>query len=234
MKTISKILPLLFVCGLVAPATAQKKELAPTGPSQGKMGFIRLVAAVAQGTGTLKIKIDGNDINPTGYNLGDVTGGLGLKAGTHDVTISREGTEPGTTRVKVENDDTTILIPFAEKVPASDEKPAYWAIRILRLKQLDIPEGKNASFVSVSQTPELKVEMRDPEGKWTPVFVKRLAVAKSPITYPRGYVPLKSKDGDIESIPVGQDGNYVVLLYDDKDGKVQSLNFQDQKFLSAD
>ncbi|MBK1881380.1 hypothetical protein JIN85_03070 [Luteolibacter pohnpeiensis] len=233
MKTISRIFPLILAAALMPITIARGEEAKPVPPT-GKMGFVRLVAAVAQGSGTLKIKIDGSDINPTGYNLGDVTGGLGLKAGTHEVTISREGTEEGTTKVKVENDDTTILIPFAEKVPASDEKPAYWAIRILRLKQLDVPEGKTASFVSVSQTPELKVEMRDPEGKWTPVYVKRLAVAKAAITYPRGYVPLKSKDGNIESIPVAQEGNYVVLLYDDKDGKVQSLNFQDQKFLSAD
>jgi hypothetical protein len=47
-------------------------------------------------------------------------------------------------------------------------------------------------------------------------------------------VPLRTADGDLVSIPVASKGNYVVLLYDDEQGKVRSLNFKDRKFLSAD
>ena len=76
--------------------------------------------------------------------------------------------------------------------------------------------------------------MRDPEGKWSSIYVKRLATSQAPILYPRGYVPLKTAEGDLVSIPVSSAGNYVVLLYDDGEGKVHSLNFRDRKFLSAD
>ncbi len=199
-----------------------------------KSGFVRIVNAVAPGTGPLNVQIDNKKINPKGYKIGDLTGGISLSPGNRTVTFSREGVTMGTTRVNVEPNETTTLIPFAEKVPASDQVPAHWEIRILRLKQKDTQEERSATFTSVSQNPEVKVEIREPEGKWNSVFVKRLAVAQAPILYPRGYVPLRSADGDLTSIPVASTGNYVVLLYDDEEGKLRSLNFRDKKFLSAD
>jgi hypothetical protein len=199
-----------------------------------KSGFVRIVNAVAPGTGPLDVQIDGKKINPKGYKIGDLTGGISLPPGNRTVTFSREGVTKGTTRVNVEANETTTLIPFAEKVPASDQIPAHWEIRILRLKQKDPEEERSATFTSVSQNPEVKVEIREPEGKWNTVFVKRLAVAQAPILYPRGYVPLRSPDGNLSSIPVSSAGNYVVLLYDDEQGKLCSLNFRDKKFLSAD
>jgi len=207
---------------------AQDKEEAP------KAGFVRLVNAVGPGTGPLQLIIDGRDVNPKGYKLGDVTGGIGLKPGTHELVLRREGTEEGKTKVNVVNDDTTIIIPFAERIPASDEKPAYWALRVLRLKQKEIEKGRSATFVSVSAQPELQIELREPEGSWTKAFVKRLATAQLPLNYPEGYAPLRTKQGEISSIPIGSEGNYVVVLYDDENSKVQAVNFKDLKYLSAD
>lgn len=227
MKMISNILAGACLLLTVFVSTAQEEE-----PS--KYGFIRLANAVAPGEGGLTWKIDGASVNEKGYKLGDVTGGVALKPGSHAVTFSREGTEEGTTKVNVQLDDTTILIPFAEKVPATDSKPAYWAIRVLRLKQREPESGQHATFVSVSQNPELRVEVSDTRGRWTPVFVKRLAVAATPLDYERGYVPIRTKAGDLESIPIGGPGNYVVLLYDDAGGGLKSLTFRDFKYLSAD
>lgn len=227
MKTLSKAICLGFLV-LLAPAIASAQGNA------NKQGFIRLVNAVAAGVGPLDLKVEGESISPDGFKLGDVTNGVPLSPGEHSITISREGTKPGVTKVKVGIDEVTILIPFAEKVPASDTEPAHWAIRVLRLKQLEPQSERSATFVSVSQQPEIKIEMRDPEGNWSSVFVKRLAVAQAPIKYPRGYVPLKMGEEKLESIPVGEPGNYAVILYDDDQGKTQALNFRDQKYLSAD
>jgi len=106
-------------------------------------------------------------------------------------------------------------------------------MRVLRLKQLEPQSERSATFVSVSQNPELKVEMRDPDGKWTAAYVKRLSIAQLPIRYPQGYVPIKTGEVELASIPVADVGNYVVLLYDDPDDKTKALNFRDYKFLSA-
>ena len=199
-----------------------------------KVGFVRLVNAVAQGKDTLQLLIDGDVMNADGYKLGDVTGGIGLKPGSHEVTFKRTDLKDGVTRVNVVADSTTTLIPFAELVPATDDKPAQWAIRILRLKQMEPETKRTATFVSVSQTPEHEVEISDPKGNWTKVFVKRLTIKRTPILYPEGYVPLRTKTGRLPAIPVGEPGNYVVVLYDDATGKTQALNLQDYKFLSAD
>jgi len=227
MKTISDIIwaAIFFAAVFSSSVTAQE----PT-----KNGFIRLANAVGPGTGKLTMEVDGKKINENGYKIGDVTGGISLPPGNHNVKFTREGIEEGSTRVNVASNETTTLIPFAEKVPATDQTPAHWEIKILRLKQKDPQEEKCATFTSVSQNAEVKVEMREPDGNWVPVYVKRLSVAQAPIHYPRGYVPLRSKDGDLTSIPVASSGNYVVLLYDDDNGKVRSLNFRDKKFLSAD
>jgi hypothetical protein len=64
--------------------------------------------------------------------------------------------------------------------------------------------------------------------------VKRLSISQSPIKYPRGYVPLKLGEEDLEPIAIAGPGNYAVVLYDDEEGKTKALTFQDQKYLSAD
>lgn len=230
MKKISKTLSQLLAILSVSAGVLSAQEPTPKKP----YGFVRLANALAQGTGQVKLEIDGEDIAPDGYKLGDVTGGIRLTPGGHSVKISREGVKEGTTKVNVALNDTTILIPFAEKVPASDTEPAHWEVKILRLKQREPETGLSGTFVSVSQVPELRVEVRDPVGKWTPVFVKRLGIAQAPLLYPRGYVPLRIGPLELEPIPVSDAGNYVVLLYDDEAGKIQTVNFRDFKFLSAD
>jgi hypothetical protein len=229
MKTIFKLRLALLAIGSLGEMAAQTPD-----PPKATYGFIRLANALAQGTGNVTLEVDGTNVSPSGYKMGDVTGGIRLKPGTHNVKISRDGVKEGTTKVIVALDDTTILIPFAEKVPASDTQPAHWEVRILRLKQQQVETGLSGTFVSVSQNPEIRVDLRDPKGNWTPVFVKRLATTQAPLLYPRGYVPLKSGGISLDPIPVSENGNYVVLLYDDEAGKLRTLNFRDVKFLSAD
>lgn len=227
MRTISKLLVCLFVGRMFLPVEILAKD-------EKKSGFVRLANAVAVGNGNLTMEVDGREVNEKGYQLGTVTGGISFASGNHTVRFSRPGTKEGSTRVNVLPDETTILIPFAERVAATDDEPAHWVIMILRLKQNDPEHDRSATFVSVSRIPEIRVEMRDSDGAWRPVFVKRLALTRAIIRHPRGYVPLKASDGDLVSIPVASKGNYVVLLYDDDQGNVRSLNFRDRKFLSAE
>ena len=140
----------------------------------------------------------------------------------------------GTTTVNVVKDETTTLIPFAEKIPASDDKPAHWEIRILRLKQKDSQSDRGATFVSVTHEPEVKVELGNPDGSWTPGIVKRLTTTEMAVKEANGYVPLQVNGQKLPSMEVAAKGNYVVVIYEDADGKIQSLNFKDIKFLTAD
>lgn len=226
MKTIFRTLVIL--AGTQCLSMAQEKEEAlPTG-------FIRLVNGVTGGEGNVKLEIDGEDMRPKGYKLGDTTGGIGLRPGSRKVTIKKQGVKEGSTTIQLEKDQTVTVIPYAEKIPASDQEPAHFAIRILRLKQRSVDQGRTATFVSVSANPELKVELQGDDGKWATVFVKRLSIGESPLNYTVGYAPTKVNGKPIKPIPIGGPGNYVIVLYDDPEGNVQSIYFRDFKFLSAD
>ncbi len=219
---------LLFSIGSTTNAWSQDASQKPAG-------FIRFVNTVVEGEGPLEISVNGERTNKKGYNVGHVTREFQVSAGSHEITVVRNGTESGKTRVKVEDKVTTTLIPFAERVPATDEKPAFWAIRILRLKQITPKTERSASFISVASNPEFQVELGEADGSWKPYMVKRLAVTSAPMSYTEGYVPLRLKGGEgLPSIPINQAGNYVVLFYNDHEGKLQSISFQDAKLLSAD
>jgi hypothetical protein len=210
-------------------ATAQeKKDVTPP------VGFIRIANAVAPGTGTVRVKVNGKEPYPAGYKFAAVTGGIGLLPGSHTVKFERDGVKEGTTTITVSKDQTVTLIPYAERVPATDLEPAHFTIRVLRLKQKDVQNGRSASFVSVSGQPEVHVELRDPAGKWEKLAVKRLSISQATIHYPEGYAPIKVNGKELEPIPISDLGNYVVLLYDDPNGAIHAVNFRDFKYLSAD
>lgn len=236
MKMISKpcrlgsglLLAVLFAaCPHALLAQEKQAESPPTG-------FIRIVNGVAPGAGNVKVEINGTNVYQPGYTFGAVTGGIGLPPGSHSVTFTREGVKTGTSKVTVSKDQTVTLIPFAERVPASDDEPAHFVVRVLRLKQKEIQSGRSASFVSVSGKPEILAELRDPAGKWQKIPVKRLMIGEAVIHYPEGYAPVRVDGKMMEPIPIGDPGNYVVVLYDDAQGTLQTVSFRDFKFLSAD
>ncbi len=241
MKTIFDILQFfstLGLCRLLLPMTlalssqlllGQDKKDAPP-----PVCFIRIANTIAPGTGNVKVMVDSKDVYPPGYKFGAVTGGIGLPPGIHTVTISREGVKEGTSKVTVEKDQTVSLIPFAELVPATDQEPVHYVIHILRLKQKEIQEGRSASFISVSGLPEVLAELRDPAGKWEKIPVKRLKIGEATIHYPEGYAPVRVNGKGMNPIPIADAGNYVVVLYDDPEGNICTLNFRDFKYLSAD
>lgn len=198
-----------------------------------KIGYIRLIHALAHGEGKLSLILNGVDVYPSGYQLGNATGGIGVAAGRCTVAIRRDGVEEGETKVDVEIGETTTVIPFAEKIPATDDKPEHWQIRILRLKQTKPQEGRVATFVSVSSRPEIAIEMREPEGQWTKQFVKRFDTANLPMNYPEGYVPLRVGEKKLPPIPVMDEGTYVVVLFDDAEGELSSISFRDFMHLTA-
>ena len=226
MKTIFK--SLVFLLTTYISASAGKD------PTVVPMAFIRVVDAIAKGSGPLNVFFDGEDMRPKGYQLGDATGGIGLKPGTHKVKFVREGVVEGMTTVILEKDQTVTLIPFAELVPATDQKPAHFRVQILRLKQKSVDSGRVVTFVSVSARPELKAELMNDDGTWVGAFVKRLAIAEVGMKSSQAFVPVKLNGNMTNPIPMGGVGNYVMVLYDDADSKVQSLYFRDFRYFSAD
>jgi hypothetical protein len=230
MKTISNILAAAIALAAVlsGPASAQQ-----SGPPE--VGFIRIIHALAPGTGKANMFIDGEDIFPKGYDLGQRTGGMGIKAGTHKITIKKEGLESGTTQVTLKTGETLSLIAFAEKVPAKKEgDPPVWIIRILRLKQSDPERGYRMTLVSVCDRKEVSI-LAAAQGKGTieKATVERLKTTSIDLGNSRGEVLVKAGDEIVTTISPEDPGNYVVVLYQDAAGMIKALSYYDPKFVIA-
>lgn len=232
MKTLSEILTACALACLalfIAPAALAQQG----GPPD--VGFIRIVNAVAPGEGRVNVLVDGEDIFPRGYTLGQRTGGIGLKAGTINIEVRREGVESGTTRLPLPAGETVTLIAFAEKNrPRTEDEPPTWSIKLLRLRQSSPERGYRLTIVSVSEHPEHIVQAAV-QGKGTieRAFARRLDVATLDLGQARGEVLVKVGDDILTTVSPEDPGNYVVVLYDDEEGVTRALTFFDPRFVIA-
>ncbi len=200
-----------------------------------EVGFIRIVHAVAPGEGKLNIMVDGEDIFPKGYDLGQRTGGFGIKAGVHMIALKKEGVESRPTQVTLKDDETLTLIGFAEKEPKKKEgDPPVWKTRILRLKQSEPEHGFRMTLVSACDQDEVTVKTVV-QGKKSieTASVKRLTTTLMDLGRSRREVLVKAGDEVITTISPEDPGNYVVVLYQGADGKIMALSFYDPKFVIA-
>ena len=229
MKIISNI--------IMAAAWFAASPLSAASDRQGKpeVGFIRIVHAVAPGQGKLNILVDGEDIFPKGYDLGQRTGGIGIKAGVHMIALKKEGVESRPSQMTLKDGETLTLIGFAEKEPVKKEGDTpVWKTRILRLKQSEPEHGFRMTLVSVCDQDEVTVKTVV-QGKKSieNAFVKRLTTTPVELGRSRREVLVKAGDEVITTISPEDPGNYVVVLYQDSDGKIRALSFYDPKYVIA-
>lgn len=233
MKTIFK-----FPCQLAIVISTAFLVLHPCAVAQDEqpeVGFLRIVNAVAPGEGNANILVDGKDLYPKGYKLGQKTAGFGIKAGEHTVTIKKVGVESGTTKVKLNKGETLSMIGFAEKIePIEEGEPAKWRTRILLLKQSDPESGYRLALVPLCGDDELKVEIQV-AGRPQPdiSYAKRMVVTPVGLGKSKPEVNIKVDGESVATIAPEDPGNYVVVFYEDEAGKVKALTFYDPKFVIA-
>lgn len=224
MKAISRIL--LYLFSLLSLSLSQ--EIPP-------VGFLRVVNAVSPGLGKADIVLDGRSLFADGYDIGQTTGGYGVKSGTRSVEVRKDGLVSGTTRVDIAKGETLTLIAFAEKDPKveGDEKPK-WRIKLLRLKQQNVEKGFGLSVVSVLRNSETNVELFvEGRNKTEQVTAKRLSITKVDLGRMRGEVLVKVGGQVLTTVSPDSPGNYVVILYENADEKIEALNYFDPKFVIA-
>jgi len=231
MKTIFKCL--VRCCLVTSWVLVMPVCLAQDVPPE--VGFVRIVNAVVPGVGNTSIRIDGENIFPKGYTLGQRTGGFGLKAGSHEIAIEKEGVISGKTKVALKTGETLTLIGFAEKVPAKDlDKPPVWKTKILRLKQSDPESGYRLAVVSLCPQDEIRVNVAGADqAKAVPLDAKRLVISSISLGKAKSDVTLTVDGEMIATLGTEDPGNYVVVLYEDENGKVKALSFYDPKFVIA-
>ena len=209
---------------------------APAQEEKPKVGWVRLVNAVGPGTGNTQLKIDGENMYPKGYKLGQRTGGIGMTVGPRKIVVSKEGVEDGTTTLNVEDGETVSLIAFAEKAPADKDKPERWVTKLLRLKQRDVENGYRLTVISVNLEGEtLFSYQRETDPKKIPTSVKRLMTTSIDLGNRPAPVSVFLRDQETAAAAFKPDakGNYVVVLYQDPDGTVKAVAYFDPKFVIA-
>lgn len=223
MKMISNIL--FAIAFLACSVFAQPPEV----------GFLRIVNSVAPGTGNAAFLIDGRNLYPDGYKLGQDTGGYGVKAGNITLEVRKEGVESGTTRIPLGAGETMTVIAFAERLPARNEDdPPRWEIKLLKLKQQDVERGYGLSFVSVCKADETSVQVTI-EGRKEPkrVFARRLAITQLEVGNRQAELSVTIGERKLTHISTDSPGNYVVILYQNEEGVVEAISFYDPKFVIA-
>lgn len=225
MKAISNILLLLMAaCGL---AFAEEKA---------GNGFIRIINVIAPGTGRAAFAINGRDVYADGYALGQTTGEYGVKTGDLVITVRKTGVETGRTSIQLKDGETVTLIAFAERLPQKElSDPPKWAVRLLRMKQQDEAKGAALSLVSVCMEEETAVDLLSfDSGTVEKAFAKRLGIVKADIDRKRGEIFVKAGARVLTSVAPDSPGNYVVILYDNQEGRTDAVSYYDSMLLASD
>ena len=227
MKTIFNIL--LVVCGCCGYVFS-----AETPP---KTGFIRLVQAVAPGTGSVNVRIDGEDLFPQGYDLGQCSGGMGFEVGEHRIEIVKPGVLRTTVKISLAEGETVTLVAYAERrdPPAGAESRTKWKMMVLHLRQPPPAPGFHLTMVSVSSREEIPVKTMM-AGKRNPAvsLVRRIDPVGVPLGRSGGdMLDLQSGEMILGHVSLDEKGEYVVILYDKEDGGLGMVSFYDPKHMIA-
>ena len=195
-------------------------------------GFLRVVHLVAPGEGTLRVKLDGAELFPRGYELGQRTGGIGLPPGGHVVELSKNGVEPMKEKLDLPPGETITVLAYAEKLPSKREgEPPRWAIRLRKLPAAMPGEGYRLSLISLCNREELVVRtFIETKRKTETTPLKRLQTSEIDLGRGHGGVEIRLENEALVAVSLDEPGRYLVVLYEDVKGGVRALSFYDPKF----
>jgi hypothetical protein len=194
-------------------------------------GFLRVVHLVAPGEGTLRVKLDGAELFPRGYELGQRTGGIGLPPGGHVVELSKHGVESVKEKLDLRPGETITVLAYAEKLPLKREnEPPRWAIKLRKLPVAVPGEGYRLSLISFCDREELVVRtFVETKRKTETTPLKRFQTSEVDLGRGRGGVEIRLENEALVAVSLDEPGNYVVLLYEDASGRVRALAFYNPK-----
>jgi hypothetical protein len=221
MKTIFN--GLLLLLASVVNVVAQTEK-----PSA---GFLRVVHLVAPGEGTLRVKLDGVELFPRGYELGQRTGGIGLPTGGHVLELAKNGVESVKEKLDLPQGETITVLAYAEKLPPTREgEPPRWAIRLRKLPAATPVEGYRLSLISFCDREELVVRtFIETKRKTETTPLKRFQTSEIDLGRSRGGVEVRLGNEALATVSLDEPGNYIVVLYEDASGRVRALAFYDPK-----
>lgn len=197
------------------------------------MGFVRFMNLVDAGEGNTKLKINGKSIWEPGYRLGQRTGALPYRGGTHNWVVTKEGCLTAEREVKVEAGKAQTVVGFAEEVFDDEGESLGWQIKLASLKQHTPEEGLVVTFVSFCREDAIDLEISEAmsEKTFKQTVNKRQTSRLKLVEKGRVRASVKCNGEYIGTIKVDEIGNYVAMIYEGEDGKRKLKTFYDPEFM---
>lgn len=231
MKTIFNhfaTLAMTLAAGIVAPLAFAQQDLPD-------VGFVRIIPVLTAGTGKTHILIDGQDIYPSGYDVGQKTGGISLQAGSHSIALQKTGIRSTITSFNVERGETLNMIGYAEQVtPKNPTDPPLWKSKLLQLRTTNPESGYCLTLISLCTKDEIKVQTETLNSQKSQfVEVKRLTTTRVNLGKSKAEFAVKINGAIVTVVSPEDPGNYGVVIYEDETGAIRALSFYDSKLATA-
>lgn len=198
------------------------------------VGFFRIVNVVGAGEGNLKLTMEGKNHWPQGFKLGQRTGGIGMKAGKKEFSLSKEGCKSASRSLEVVAGETQTFVCYAEPVRDETGEIIDWELKIARLRQHTPDQGIFITVVSFCEEKELPVEINETaSGEVVKVVVPKLKTTRAALKSGLVSAEIKVKGEVVTNVLAAKAGNYVVMLYNEADGSKSGTVFYDPKFVLA-
>ncbi len=199
-----------------------------------EIGFVRLICVAGAGTGNAKVSIDGSTMWPQGFKVGQRTGGIGLKRGTHKFSVTKEGCKKAEKSIMVKAGQTQTLVAYAEPVRDEDGKITGWALKLARLSQHTPRKGMFMTVVSFCEEKELAIDIYEGvSDRKMKVVAPRLKAERLELGSGEVRAEVSYKGESLMTLKAEENGNYVVMVFEDGEKGKKAISFYDPKFVMA-
>lgn len=197
------------------------------------LGYLRFMNLVDAGSGKTTLKIDGKNVKPSGFSLGQRSGAVPFKAGTLKFVLSKEGCLSAEREVKIAVGQSKTVVAFAEEVFDEEGQSLGWQIKLATLEQHTPESGLMVTFVSFCKEDALDLEIREAmTGKTYKQTVNKRRTARVKLVEEgRVRATVTCQGETLGRIRVDEHGNYVAMIFEGDDGKRKMETFYDPEFL---
>ena len=224
----AKLIPLLLLFCILGQLGASAQQEAP------RVGFVRLVNVAAAGEGNLMVSIDGNSYWTKGIELGQRSGGIGLKAGKKDFVITKTGCKGARRSIDIVPGETQTLVFYSLPVRDEEGKVVDWELKVARLRQHTPEQGLHLTVISFCEEPELPIEIFESASQSAKtVVVPKMKTTRVELDGALVSAEIRYQEEVVTTVLAERRGNYVVMLYTDGEGDRQGISFYDPKFVLA-
>jgi hypothetical protein len=208
--------------------TASAQQGAPN------VGFVRLVNVAAAGEGNLMVSIDGNSYWREGIELGQRSGGIGLKAGKKEFVLTKTGCKGAKRTIEIVPGETQTLVFYSLPVRDEAENIVAWELKVARLRQHTPDQGLHLTVISFCEEQELPVEIFETASQVSKkVLVPKMRTTRVELDGALVSAEIRHKEEVVTTVLAERRGNYIVMLYTDGEGARKGISFYDPKFVLA-